>query len=63
MSQTYRQHPYEHQDGDGVDLPLSKARGAERHGVIWLLAGSTLAAVIAMAGFLLINYPNLAHLG
>ncbi|QUD86666.1 hypothetical protein [Phenylobacterium montanum] len=62
MTQTYRQHLHEHQDGDGVDLPLSKVRGAERHGVIWMLAASTLAAVIAMAGIVLINYPSLAHL-
>ena len=58
--QTYRQYAHEHQDGDGVDVPLVKARGAERHGVIWMLAASTLAAVVAMAGILLLNYPNLA---
>ncbi len=59
--QTYRQSPHEHQDGDGVDLSLVKARGAERHGVIWMLVASTLAAIIAMAGVLLLNYPNLMH--
>jgi hypothetical protein len=62
MTQAYRQHLYEHQDGDGVDLPTLKARGAERHGVVWLLAASTLAAAVAMAAFLVFNYPSLAHL-
>ena len=60
--QTYRQSLHEHQDGDGVDLALVKARGAERHGVIWMLAASTLAAVVAMVGLLLLNYPSLSHL-
>ncbi len=59
--QTYRQSLHEHQDGDGVDLSLVKARGAERHGVIWMLAASTLAAIAAMAVVLLLNYPNLMH--
>jgi hypothetical protein len=60
--QTYRQSLHEHQDGDGVDLSLVKARGAERHGLIWLLAASTVAAIAAMAGIVLLNYPSLTHL-
>ena len=44
------------QPGDGVELPVDKARAGERHGLIWVLAISLCAAVVAIAGFWLVNF-------
>ncbi|HEY2661722.1 MAG TPA: hypothetical protein VGI79_18520 [Caulobacteraceae bacterium] len=51
MSHPYNQPIDQHQAGDGIDLKTVQARGAERHGVIWMLVASTLAAIIAMTAF------------
>jgi len=42
------------QAGDGVDVPVIKARSAERRGVIWILALSLGAAVVALGLYWLI---------
>jgi hypothetical protein len=62
MGETYEDHLELHQQGDGVDLPLVKARGAERHGVIWMLAASLAAAFVALVGFWLLNHPQFSQL-
>jgi len=51
----------ESRQGDGVDLTVVKARGAERHGVIWMLAISLGAAVVLLGGLWLANFNHFHH--
>ena len=50
MTQSWNEASEVHQQGDGVDLPVTKARSAERTGLIRVLSISLAGAVIAMAG-------------
>ena len=47
--------------GDGIGLSMTKARGAERHGAIWILVVSLSAAIIAVAGYWLLNHPQISQ--
>ncbi len=53
--------PTESRQGDGVELPVVKARSAERGGVIWMLVASLGAAVVILAGFWLVNFAHFSQ--
>jgi len=52
-------NPVANPGGDCVTLEVVDARGAQRSGVIWILAISLSLAIVALGAFLLIQAPRM----
>jgi hypothetical protein len=51
--------PVANPGGDGVTLDVVEARGAQRTGVVWILAISLSLSFVALGAFLLIQAPRM----